>query len=242
MTKIAVCIPTNGPPTWQLFDSFTNWQAFHCHDHPEIEVDIIRPPRPLPVDMARNFLAHQVLQGDYDYLWFIDQDASFLPDALDRLMAWNVDIVGGLCLMREPTFCRPMLFRGYNEEREAWNVPVDEVYEFFRENMDIEANGAQSVSPVPDESLFEVDFTGCHCLLIRRDVLEKMEPPWFNGQPGTEDRYFCLKAADLGYKVHVDFSTFIGHATGSRILGVHDYMAHYLLKMALLEDEDDKAD
>jgi len=33
--------------------------------------------------------------------------------------------------------------------------------------------------------------------------------------------------------VYVDFSTFVGHATGIRQLGVYDFMAHYLYQSAL---------
>jgi len=234
LTSIALCIPTMGEPTWSLFDSFGQWQSYHYSQHPEMAVTIIRPPRPLPVDVARTFLAEQVLSGDYDYLWFTDQDASYLPTTLERLMAWDVPIVGALCMIRASTWCMPMVFKGQKEPgSEEYRIPVDEVYNYLRVNADVETNDPQAIEPVPVDSLFECDFTGCHCLLIKREVLEALKPPWFSGRPGQEDRYFCFKAKEAGFPVYVDFSTLAGHATGARIIGAYDFMAHYLYQSLL---------
>ena len=234
--KIALCIPTVGPPTWQLFDSFGIWQSYHQAHHPEVRVDIIRPPRPLPIDVARNYLAERVLEGDYSHLWFTDQDAVYRPQTLDRLMAWDVPIAGALCFVRASTFCPPMVFKGEKGDQPgAWHIMVDEVYEYARTHMDTRTNEPQLVDPIPEGSLVDVDITGCHCLLIQREVLDAMEPPWFSGRPGQEDMFFCRKAAGLGYPVRVDFSTLAGHATGARIIGVYEYLAHYVYQ-GLLED------
>jgi len=236
--SVALCIPTLGPPTWALFDSFGQWQSYHYQQHPDIAVTVIRPPRSLPIALARTYLAREVLRGGYDYLWFTDQDASYLPQTLDRLMAWNVPIVGALCLIRAPAWCTPMVFRGQKTPgSDFYKIPVDEVYNYLRMYADVEQNGPQIIEPVPEGSLFECDFTGCHCLLIKREVLETMTSPWFAGDPGQEDRYFCLEAKKAGFPVYVDFSTFVGHATGVRLLGVYDFMAHYLYQ-SLLEGID----
>lgn len=234
MTSVALCIPTCGEPTWALFDSFGQWQSYHYTMHPEIAVTVFRPPRPLPVDVARSYLVQQVLASDCDYLWFTDQDAAYLPPTLERLMAWDVDIVGALCLIRGATWCAPMVFKGQKEpDSYSYLTSVDEVYNYLHEHADVETNDPQIVDPVPAGSLYECDITGCHCVLIKRAVLEALEPPWFNGAPGREDMYFYRKAKEAGYKIHVDFSTFVGHATGARILGVYDYMAHYLYQSLL---------
>jgi hypothetical protein len=233
--KVALCIPTLGPPTWQLFDSFGRWQAYHFSHETEAAVTVIRPPRPLPVDMARSYLASKVLEGDYDYLWFTDQDAAYHHTTLDRLMAWDVPVVGVLCMMRASTWCMPMVFKGQNEnDPEFYHISIDETYNYLRDHANVETNEPQVIDPIPEGSLYgPVDFTGCHCLLIKREVLEAMEPPWFSGQPGQEDRYFCFKAKEAGFPVYVDFSTIAGHATGERLIGVYDYMAHYLYQGVL---------
>ena len=237
MTKIAICIPTLGPPSWRLFDSFGAWQVRHCLMHPGINVDIIRPPRELPVDVARNMLAAEALKGDFDWLWFTDQDAAYLPETLDRLLAWNEDIVGAMCMVRGSDEVRPMVYQGRNPEDTAWRIPIDEVYEFFRMHANRRTNEPQLLDPIPRDSLLKVNFTGCHCLLIRRIVLEKMQPPWFKGDPGTEDRYFHLKAALLGFQPYVDMSTIVGHAVGSKLIGVRDFMANYVFELAMATEE-----
>ena len=228
--RIALCIPTNGPPTWALLDSIARWQAYHYHEHPEdIEVSVIRPPRALPVDLARSYLANVVLEQGHDYLWFVDQDAAFMPETLDRLLSWEMPIVGALCMIRGSTHCFPMVFQGHNPDADTWMIRVNEVHEFMRQHYDLRTNDPQIVDPVPVDSLFQVDFTGCHCLLIERGVLEKMEPPWFSGQPGQEDRNFCFKAAELGIPVYVDLSVLAAHATGTRLIGAWDFVAHFRL-------------
>lgn len=238
MHKIAVCIPTVGAPTWGLFDSFGPFQAYHYLEHPEIGITVIRPPRPLPIDVARNYLAQQAIDGGFDALWFVDQDCKFNPHTLERLMRWDKDVVGALCMIRGD-WIRPMVFRGRREpDSEFWKIAIDDVYNFMRLYGNVQTNEPQDIEAPENECLFEADFTGCHCLLIKTDVLRKMEWPWFSGIPGQEDRYFCLKAKELGIPVYVDFGTFVGHLTGERSLGVMDFMAHYLLTAALVEEGD----
>jgi GT2 family glycosyltransferase len=224
--RIALCIPTLGPPTWALFDSVGKWQVYHYSHHNGIEVDVIRPPRPLPINIARSWLVSCVLERDYDYLWFVDQDAKFLPETLDRLLAWQKPVVGALCLIRGGEPCWVMAF-GEQTEGDKYRMLNQEAYDYLRRFGDCTINGPQIIDPLPPKSLVEVTFTGCHCLLIKREVLLDLEPPWFEGIPGQEDRYFCFKAREAGYPVYVDFSTFVGHVTGERSLGVFDFMAHF---------------
>jgi len=202
------------------------FQAYHYAHHPDIAVDVIRPPRSLPVDIARSYLADQVIKSDYDFLWFVDQDCCFLPGTLERLMSRDVFIVGALCMMRGDEECLPMAYRGQNEAGDAWQVIAQVAHDTLRQYYDCSINAPQIVSEPFAGSLFEVDFTGCHCLLIKRGVLEAMKPPWFAGAPGQEDRYFCFKARDMGYRVSVDLSVLAGHATGDRTIGAFDFMAH----------------
>jgi GT2 family glycosyltransferase len=58
---------------------------------------------------------------------------------------------------------------------------------------------------------------GGGCLMIRREVFEKLKEPWFQSEwifsnfPGehgwllkTEDVWFCEKAQEAGYNIHLD--------------------------------------
>ncbi len=234
--RIAMCIPTCGQPTWQLFDSMARFQAYHYATHPDIAVDVMRPPRSLPVDVARSYLAERVLESEkeYSHLWFVDQDCAFLPGTLERLMSREVGIIGALCMIRGSEECPPMAFRGTHPEKPGhWMIAAQEVYDFARVHYDCRINAPQILETPPEGSLFAADVTGCHCLLIKRAVLESMEPPWFAGRPGQEDIYFCERAKRMGHTVHVDFSVLAGHATGTRTIGLYDFMAHALYMTSL---------
>jgi hypothetical protein len=229
MTKVALCVPINGPPSWSFFDSMMQWQAWHYANHPDITVTQIRPPRPLPVDVARNYLARQVLQrSDYDYLWFVDQDCAFLPRTLERLMSWRRSVVGVLTMIRGTECALPMAFMEANGIGKERRIACAEVYEYLAKNYNCETNAPQLLDPVPENSLLEVQVTGCHNLLIEPWVLYKMREPWFQGNPGQEDWHFCTKAQGIDIPIYVDLSVLAGHGAGAdRSIGAFDFMAGY---------------
>ena len=137
--------------------------------------------------------------------------------------------------------CYPMALMGQREDG-AYQIQASEVYEFIGQHHDYRSNRPQLLAVPPPGSLLETGFTGCHCLLIRRDVLEAMESPWFQGyNPGGEDQYFCEKAkSDLDIKTYVDMSVLAGHATTDRIIGAFDFMAGFRY-MRDLEDNGDES-
>lgn len=233
--SIALCTPICGPPKWGYFDSVVKWQAFHYDQHPDVPVTIIRPQRSAPAAMARNTLVERFLQTNCDYMWLVDDDATFLPGTLDRLMSWDVDIVGALCMMRKKACVLPSAFRGKADDgSDAYRVATQDIFRFIGEHYDYESNRPQILDPAPADSLYPVDFTGCHCLLVKREVMETMEPPWFAGRLGLEDRHFCLSAAAHGFGVYVDLSVLAGHTT-ERCLGAFDFMAGYWFTSQLEE-------
>jgi hypothetical protein len=225
--KIIQATPRCGPPSWLYVDSLTKWAIYHANEHRDIEIALTHPGRILPIDVARNLLVEQFLKTDGDYLWMIDQDAVFLPRTLDRLLSRKLPIVGALEMMRLPGACWPMALKGPpNPDTGQYRVQSPEVYAWIAEHMNAMTNGPQLLDEVPIDSLLETTFTGCHCLLIRRDVLEDMEPPWFQGyNPGGEDQYFCEKAGAAGVPVYVDLSVLVGHAATDRTIGAFDFMA-----------------
>jgi len=210
------------------------WQAWHYSNRPDVEVVRIRPRRVLPIDVSRNLLVNLTLQTDADLMWMVDQDAAFLPSTLDRLMSWDLPIVGALEMMRMPDVCYPMALKGQREDG-AYRVQTTEIYEFIGQHYDYESNRPQMLDPAPPGCLLETGFTGCHCLLVKREVLEAMASPWFQGfDPGGEDQYFCEKALDdLGIKTYVDMSVLVGHAATDRIIGAFDFMSgcHFMSEL-----------
>jgi len=195
--------------------------------NPEIELATLHPERYLPIDVARNLLVSQFLKTDADYMWFVDQDCSFVPGTLARLLSRRMPIVSALEMMRLPGVCYPMALKGkIAPGSEDYRIQATEVYEWAAQWYDCTTNAPQMLEIAPQDSLLEVGFTGCHCLLIRRDVLEEMEPPHFQGyNPGGEDQWFCERAFAMGIPTYVDMSVLVGHATTDRVIGLLDFMA-----------------
>lgn len=133
------------------------------------------------------------------HLAMIDDDQTFSPDALDRLLAHNVDVVSALAFQRLPPYL-PTVFN--------WAVG-DQVFHVPR-------------IPEP-RGLHKVDATGFPFTLIKTPVLEKLRPDWFgHWQPKNEserapgiwcgeDVYFMARCRDAGIPVHVDTSLVVGH-------------------------------
>jgi len=61
--------------------------------------------------------------------------------------------------------------------------------------------------------LVELAAAGCAGMLIRRDVLEAIEAPWFEYTHRSEDIVFCEKAKAAGFPLYADLEARLGHIT-----------------------------
>ena len=138
------------------------------------------------IDKVRNNAVKNCLSGDYTHLFFLDDDTLPRPDAILRLLKHDLPIVSGLyCRRSEPHY--PIIINMNRDNRKVLGFTYP--YE---------------MNP-PKDKLVECDAVGAGCLLIKREVFEKMPQPWFKvGQYHGEDIYFCLQAKEAGYKILVD--------------------------------------
>ena len=159
---------------------------------------------------ARNQTVTAFLKSDAQWLWWIDTDMGFKPDTLDLLLdaADPVDrpIVGALCFSN-----RESGQDGYSGYR---CDPVPTLYQFV--TMPNGQNGFQPIWDYPRDSLVEVAGTGSACILIHRTVFEAIQaqsgaPNWYirltnptTGQLIGEDLSFCYRAAQAGFRLHVN--------------------------------------
>jgi hypothetical protein len=130
---------------------------------------------------------HHVRTFKGDHLLLMGDDHRFPGDIIGRLLRHKVDIVAALCMERRPPF--------RTVARVAGNpLPLD-----------------------TEPGLIEVDSTGTAGMLIHRRVFDALEPPWFwhgEGKDGfylADDIFFCARAREAGFKIHVDTSTVISH-------------------------------
>ena len=161
---------------------------------------------------ARNQMVRDMLdQADAEWLWMLDSDATFSGDMLYRLLAHDEPIVGALAHRIRGT--KPIV----EESPERDIVPV-----VYKQERDENGNwvGYRELETY-GRGLIEADATGCHCLLVHRDVFEKVDTGhphrWFhesvlsNGALAGEDITFCLAARDAGFRVMIDTSIEAGH-------------------------------
>lgn len=140
---------------------------------------------------ARNTLCEEVLEKDYSHLWFMDDDHAFPAAMLNRLLSHDLPLVTPICLTRVFPFS-----------------PVQYT----------EKTGPNQYLPVPlsksdTGGLVEIQAGGCAGMLIRRDVIEAIEPPWFEYTDRSEDIIFCEKAKAAGFDLYADLSCRLGHIT-----------------------------
>jgi hypothetical protein len=157
--------------------------------------------RQFPTDVARNEICKSVLDGDEDYLLFLDCDMTHPADLFERLVAHQ----------------KPVITARYHGKKDPWN-PI--LYVKHRV-----LDGPHAYTPVHfGRGVFEIERCGAGALLIRRDVLDaiyrahghnwfryqrKPEPPYDYGV--SEDFWFCKVARELGYSVWADWDTVCGH-------------------------------
>lgn len=166
------------------------------------------------ISTARNAMVNQFLDTDATHLWMLDVDAVFEPTMLDALLAADKPIVGALAYQLRQA-------RG-NGIPAADGTPREIIPTMYRQERDEDGNwiGYREIESF-GRGLIEVDATGCHCLLVHRDVFLKTKTdhphPWFresiltSGILAGEDITFCLAARDAGFPIYVDTRLEAGH-------------------------------
>lgn len=136
-------------------------------------------PRRTSIDNMRNFAVKLALEQECDYLFFIDDDMMLHEDTFKSLYEANKDVVMAHTFIRGYPY-PPMCFKDPNPDPKAilTSLPHFKEYKNY-----IDENG-----------LFEVDAIGCACVLIKCDLLKKIDPPHFVTLPNmTEDVFFCMR-------------------------------------------------
>ena len=146
---------------------------------------------------ARNRIVREAREMDAEFVWWLDDDALFAPDALVKLLAHDVDVVTGLHLKRKPPFA-PYLYDWIDAESGA--------HQYWLQR------GDHGLRAMPGGG------AGMNGLLIRRSVLDAMGDPWFTFErlPGNNDDYaedfpFYRRIAEMGVTFHVAFNVRFGH-------------------------------
>ena len=151
---------------------------------------------------GRNTLVKRALDIGSEWVLFLDDDQSFPPDLLLKLLAHERDVVSALYVQRAGGH-GPIAFSHRNEHG-------------LYERLDL--------TTLPGDGLLKVRAVGAGGLLVRSEVFHAIdsEPTWFRyGQweefDAAEDIIFCEKAQKAGFEVFVDLGTPIGHMAPTAI-------------------------
>ena len=162
------------------------------------------------IHILRNDLVEMALRNeDCTHLFFLDSDVVMPPYGLMRLlrrsMEQNMDIVTGIYLMKAPPYAPLAIMRPKHI------ITGKKKYNYY---FQITQELLNKVVPV--------DATGAGCLLIKREVIEAMDPPWFDvtlQEHGLsaigEDLYFFDRAIEAGFQPYMDLSVQCDHVMGS---------------------------
>lgn len=206
MYKVAICTPSLGHPKLKFVNSLNN-MVKPRGSGPLLGETMLYNVEDRPVDDARRMATNAVLPwpGITHILW-VDDDMVFPNDALQRLLAHDKDIVGGLCFNRRAPAYQPIVAKHYDP---ALVMPM---------------NATGFVYDLPKSGLIECDATGGAFLLVRaqvfRDIEAKFGPEswWIPDGEASEDFSFCRRAKACKYKIFVDCDLEIGHV-GEVVIG-----------------------
>ncbi len=187
---VAIGLPTHdGTYTWETTRCLER-MALYCNQK-GISIQPLRQ-RKQPIHCARNNMARAALEFEAKYLLFIDSDMHFEADALERLLAHDVGVVGGLSVKTiAPYWVNASVWEDENPK------PIREW----------------------EEGLIDYcDGVGTGFMLINTRIFRAMAKPYFypfqnkHDLDMGEDYYFCKKVREeLREKIYVDTSLWIGH-------------------------------
>lgn len=220
--NLAIGILTSGGYQYFMPNEFV-WSFYALHSHllrgktPATGIRLIRSQK-FPTDVARNDVCLEFLRTDADRLLFLDADQTFAPEAIERLLRSEADIITGRYHVKRPPY-HPNL---YVVPREPHQPGTYKRVHYGR-------------------GVFEVDRCGAGALLVKRHVIEQIGFPWFRygvdpNEPHdlaiSEDFFFCERAQQQGFHIMADWEAELGHATMGTVTG--DWSTSYLQPM---EDE-----
>ena len=135
---------------------------------------------------SRNILRKYCIDNNYDCFLSLEQDVVPPKNVIEKLLNHNKDITSALYfyLGDDNKTLLPMMWIHYKGDY-AKRLMIDEV---------------------PENELVEVITSGLGCVLIKNNVLEKIEFRHVKDEEPWDDLWFCEDAREKGFKIYVDTS------------------------------------
>lgn len=145
------------------------------------------------VDRVRQQAHDKAVDEKHDYIMWWDDDIVAPKDTICRLFKHNVDIVSGMAFKRT----EPFAMFGFKQV----SGKLGDMSKMHHLPLNKKGTG-----------LVEVDGTGTGCMLMRTDVVNGLEKPWWVWPTqGSEDLALCARLREKGIKVYIDTDIELGH-------------------------------
>ena len=190
--KIAIAVPTRGnnPSAFTYCLASLTGHASAALVNNDIADFTLAFNEGTYIHTNRNDLAGTCLKAGADYIFWLDDDMTFPKDALLRLLAHNVPIVGANYPTRK--------------------IPVTPVA-IKTIGMDGNTTPERLQTREEDTGLERVEAIGFGCVLVKAQVFWDVGFPWFENTRDEESKRwvgedvdFCIKARAAGHDVFVD--------------------------------------
>lgn len=149
------------------------------------------------ITASRNLLRDYFLKNGYDYYFSIDQDTIPPLDVIERLIRHDKQVVSGV-------YFNFHMVNGMPREMPVVWTDWDDATESMK---------YLDVRHLAKPQLMEVSAFGMGCVLIKKEVIEKIAFRYDQQKGGFEDVYFCYDARKLGYRLYIDTTVRCDHIT-----------------------------
>ncbi len=187
--KLTISCPTNrgiNPKTFQCLCELVAHGGYDFH--------IVIAEEGYTIAENRNYMAVQAINNGSEYILMVDDDMTFPPDLLDKLLANQKDIIGVAYHPRSET---------------------GEIIKYLDETHIVKL---EQETDQKYKETFECMATGTGIILIKCEVFKKIPRPWFmfeyypTGQCKLgEDWFFSREAKKAGFKIWTDPKIKCGH-------------------------------
>lgn len=131
---------------------------------------------------SRNLIRRYCLENNYDYLFSLEQDVIPPLDIIEILLKSGKKIISGLYYKLDDKELTPV----------AW---IHHEGNYARR-----LNYSETIEP----KIIEVITCGLGCVLIHKDVLEKVRFRYNESKKSFDDVWFGIDARDKGFKLYLD--------------------------------------
>lgn len=170
-----------------------------------------------PIHAARQLVADYATDQGFDWIVQLDDDATFPPDLLRRLLSHNKEVVCALAYTRVPphTIC---------------------AYDYVDQENPV---GGKAHENIEHTGLRRVDVSGFHCSIMHTSVIKKMRAfrsekypdgirAYYGGFEGMgEDFAFCRHLREVGIPIYCDTELISGHI-GSAVIVDEEYKKKFM--------------